>query len=490
MTDHLEIERKFDVPSDFVVPDLSDVPGCARLDDPRAAQLIAGYFDTEDLRLAGHGITLRRRSGGDDDGWHLKLPIAAGVRREIHAPLGAGQQSVPAPLAGLVAAYTRGRELGPVATVETNRQLVRLLGAGGETLAEVADDRVLAEVTGRSDWVRWREVEVELGSGPADLLAVAGDRLVRAGARPAAAASKLARLLGDRRPLPRRRYRTAGDVVVGYVAEQVATLLTYDPRVRLAEPDAAHQMRVAVRKIRSVLRGYDRLLEPGAVARVDGELRWLAENLGAVRDLEVLHQRFAGRVDELGQRRPGWLDRLTTQQRTAQTRLVKAMGEQRYVDLLDTLDRFVAAPPLTGAAKGKAAATVRPLVARAWRRVDRSYAAVGRCDTDDDRAAALHRARKAAKRARYVAESARPVLGGPAKNVGNAARRMQTTLGAYQDGIVARQWLARMNNRGSDTFTLGMVAGVEHCTAPHTLDEVAATWATCAPPKKIGKLAR
>lgn len=278
--------------------------------------------------------------------------------------------------------------------------------------------------------------------------------------------------------------------MVGYVAEQVATLLAYDPRVRLAEPDAAHQMRVAARRVRSVLRGYDRLLESAAAAHLDGELRWLAASLGAVRDLEVLRQRFADRVGELGQRQPGWLGRMTTQQRTAQVRLVKAMNEQRYLDLLDALDRFVAAPPLTGAAKGKAAKTVRPLVARAWRRVDRRYATVGRCDTGADRAAALHAARKAAKRARYVAEVARPVLGGQAKGVDKAAKRMQTALGAYQDGTVAQEWLTKMNNRGSDIFTLGMVAGVEHCAAPHTLEEVAATWAKCAKPKKFGKLVR
>jgi CHAD domain-containing protein len=533
MTEHLEVERTFDVPPDFAVPGLSGMPGCARVSGPRAERLAASYFDTGDLRLARHGVTLRRRSGGADAGWHLRLPVARGTRREIRVRLGAegaGQEPVPPRLAGLAAAYARGRVLRQVAVVETDRRVFGLLADGGETLAEVADDRVTAEVAGdrvtagaarglaaagdagslvtadtadgtaaaggwvaagtahRPGPVRWREIEVGLGSGPPELLAAISERLRAAGARPSAAASKLSRLLGVRRTPPPQRYRTAGDVLVSYVAAQVTAILDYDPRVRLADDDAVHQMRVAVRRIRSVLRVYGRLLDRDRTGPLDAELRWLAAGLGTVRDLEVLRGRFADRIDELGQQRPGWLDMMARQQSAAHARLIKTLRAQRYFSLLDALERFVADPPLAGAAAGDAARTVQPLVARAWRRVGRRFAQVDRCASEDDRAAARHAARKAAKRARYAAEAARPVLGSPAKAIAATAGRLQEVLGTYQDGIVAQRRLAQMSDSAGETFLLGMVAGVEHCAAERTLDDIAAVWAKASKPKYTRRL--
>ncbi|MFC6933071.1 CYTH domain-containing protein [Actinomadura yumaensis] len=138
---HLEIERKYDAAADFGLPDLSGLPGVASIAGPRTHGLHATYFDTADLRLAAHGITLRRRRGGDDAGWHLKIPAGPDSKQELRAPLGRAR-IVPARLASLVAAYTRGEPLLPVATLETERTVVRLLDASGETLAEVADDAV------------------------------------------------------------------------------------------------------------------------------------------------------------------------------------------------------------------------------------------------------------------------------------------------------------------------------------------------------------
>src|SRR3954454_1990758 len=83
----LEIEDKFDVPADYALPDLSGIPGCAEVSRTLSHQLVAIYFDTPDLRLAARGVTLRRRRGGDDAGWHLKLPKAKGARQEIQLPL-------------------------------------------------------------------------------------------------------------------------------------------------------------------------------------------------------------------------------------------------------------------------------------------------------------------------------------------------------------------------------------------------------------------
>ena len=75
----LETEKKYDVDAAAALPDLAAIPGVGRVGDPHQAELEAVYFDTEDLVLASRRITLRRRSGGADAGWHVKLPPEAGA---------------------------------------------------------------------------------------------------------------------------------------------------------------------------------------------------------------------------------------------------------------------------------------------------------------------------------------------------------------------------------------------------------------------------
>lgn len=224
----IEVERKYSVGADFVMPDLSAVPGVVAVTGPRTFQLSAVYFDTPGFRLAAARITLRRRTGGPDEGWHLKLPAGA-ARREVHAPLGAGTDTVPAQLADLVGEVTGGQPLGPIAWLQTARTVRHLTGAGDRVLAEVADDQVtgslpapdgprgpdrLPEPDGppgqeggatAGSWREssaWREVEVELEHGTPDLLDAAGQVLFDAGAQPSPSASKLSLVLEAAGRLP------------------------------------------------------------------------------------------------------------------------------------------------------------------------------------------------------------------------------------------------------------------------------------------------
>ncbi|TDB96504.1 CYTH domain-containing protein, partial [Nonomuraea longispora] len=196
----IEIEDKFDVPAEYEIPDLS---GLAEVVGPKTYQLVALYYDTPDLRLASRGVTLRRRRGGADPGWHLKLPKAKGVRQEITQPLTRSTKIVPAELAELVRAFTRGAELQPVARLDTRRS-VTVLFDGDVRLVEIADDHVKGTVLGEEPMVvRWREVEAELlEDGKKALLAKVGKRLRKAGATPSASSSKLAKLL-EPAPLPK-----------------------------------------------------------------------------------------------------------------------------------------------------------------------------------------------------------------------------------------------------------------------------------------------
>ena len=194
--DHLETEQKYDADTDFVLPQL----GGRRSAGPKRIYLSATYFDTDDLDLIRHKITLRRRVGGDDEGWHLKLPVRKDTRQEIHAPLDEGAAGrVPARLAAQVEDITAGHPLRPIAILDTERTVVPVAGPAGGALAEVADDRVTAVRLGEKDSepMTWREIEVEAKSpDSADLLDRVGKALREAGARPSASGSKLARVLG------------------------------------------------------------------------------------------------------------------------------------------------------------------------------------------------------------------------------------------------------------------------------------------------------
>jgi inorganic triphosphatase YgiF len=207
LTEHVETELKFEVSLHFVVPELSGLADGVTVTEPQVRLLVASYFDTRDLRLAATGITLRRRTGGTDAGWHLKLPVGAGTRRELQAPLGdAAATTVPPELAALVASWVEDHPLQVVAVLETRRTVRNLVSADGQILAEVADDTVTGQIPSLSDSpaepVTWREIEVELVSGGPQILAAARSRLAAAGARPSSSASKLGRLLSTPRPKP------------------------------------------------------------------------------------------------------------------------------------------------------------------------------------------------------------------------------------------------------------------------------------------------
>ena len=183
------------------LPDLAGAGGSVSMAPPDVQLLEATYFDTDDLRLIAAHITLRRRTGGDDAGWHIKLPVGGDTRREVHFPLGPPDLVVPGQITDEVARWSGGAPLRPVARLETRRTVRRLVSESGEVLAEVADDQVTGSRPDPADpetWRvqdTWREVEVELKSGTPDLLDAAAAGLAAAGATPSRSASKLARVL-------------------------------------------------------------------------------------------------------------------------------------------------------------------------------------------------------------------------------------------------------------------------------------------------------
>ena len=493
----VETERKFDVAQTEIVPPLHTLPGVSGVDDPVEYLLKAHYFDSPDVALARQGITLRRRSGGEDAGWHLKLPLDGDSRRELQEPLGTGK-TPPEALLRRIKVHLRGRALAPVARLTTRRVVHRLRGPDGTVLAEISDDHVDAEpllpgATGHD----WREWEVELVHGGRDLLEAVQTRFADAGVRPASHASKLARALGDLslkqtirpdRDGTRKDRKTAGGMLLAYVNEQVSTLLGQDPPVRSHGPDAVHQMRVATRRLRSILATHRRVLEPEAAAALRGELKWLAGVLGEVRDAEVMRDRLRGLLaSEPGDLVMGPVSRrldedLSATYSSGYTTLLEALDQERYFRLLDSLDDFRDNPPLNAARAGKRLKTVGAAVGKDGKRLRRavkSAASRRRSPAADE---SLHEARKAAKRLRYAAEAAAPIDAKHARLLEDAAHTIQQVLGAHQDSVVARTVLRRLgteaHRQGENAFTFGRLHAREQGLADQSAAEFHHAWKT------------
>src|SRR6202020_2343283 len=288
-----ETEMKYEAPPGTTVPQLGSLPSVASTTGPEEQLLEAEYYDTDDMRLIRDGVTLRRRRGGSDPGWHLKLPAGGSTRREIQLPLGRGRQ-VPARLARLVRGYTRGEALRPVARISTRRQVLTLTDNAGSSLAESAADDVSAQTLGEETVLsQWAEVEVELTGGSPRLLQAADAQLRKDGLRPPPRTAKRGGALGRRGPAAHggrqqdARPASAGDVVLGYLREQAERLGSMDPLVRGDEPDSVHQMRVTTRRLRSTLQSFGQVIPRSGTEEILAGLKWLGGVLGEARDAEV-----------------------------------------------------------------------------------------------------------------------------------------------------------------------------------------------------------
>ena len=357
---HVEVERKFDVPPGTVFPSFDGFSAVARVERLPSHSLDAIYFDTPKHDLAVHRVTLRRRTGGPDAGWHLKLPAGPDSRTEVHAPLDADSpEQAPEQLVDIVLAIVRDRPLAPVARITTTRSVVMLHGADGAGLAEFCDDEVRAWAIadgGHQDEQQWHEWELELvdGSveGGAALLDRLGNRLLDAGATPAGHGSKLAKVLDAAVAAPPDTPEPPADPVHRAVAEQVAELLEWDRAVRADVYDSVHQMRVTTRKIRSLLQASEDAFGLTDDAWVLDELRQLASVLGIARDAEVLAERYASALDALpaelvrGPVRERLVEGANRRYQAGLRRSLAAMRSQRYFRLLDALEGLVFAQPL------------------------------------------------------------------------------------------------------------------------------------------------
>ncbi len=471
----VEMELKFEAPAVGVSPSFDGLAAVARVEKHALQRLDAVYFDTVAHDLAANRVTLRRRTGGTDAGWHLKLP-AGDSRTEVRAPLGTPGDGVPDALLDVVRAIVRDRALVPVARISTARDVTMLYAPDGAALAEFCDDTVTASRLNPADGgaeaeQQWREWELELVDAgvedAAGLLKRLSNRLLDAGAQTAGHGSKLAKVLGETAP---QRPEPPADPVHRAVAEQVAALLLWDRAVREDADDAVHQMRVTIRQIRSLLQASEEEFGLTDDANILSELRELAAVLGVARDAEVLTERYRDALDELAPeliRGPvrrrlvdgGWL-----RYQSGLSRSHKAMRSARYFRLLDALDQVVvtAPPPDDG--------QPHLTVAAGYKRVRKRAGVAAEAATEHELDEALHRVRKAAKQLRYVAAAT------GAGKVAERAKVIQGLLGDHQDSAVSRAHLLQVADEahaaGEDTFTYGILYRREEELARRCRDQL------------------
>ncbi|MDF6045990.1 CYTH and CHAD domain-containing protein [Streptomyces sp. JH14] len=493
-----ETERKYAAPAADDISwlhDLSGVGPVASVAERGIQELDAVYYDTDDLRLARTSASLRRRTGGTDSGWHLKLPLPGDSREEIRTPL--SSENVPVELRDLALSRTRGAALRPVMRIRSTRFLRHLLDGEGDVLAELSLDVVYADSLLDDDGghAMWTEMEVELADGDPALLDGIEKVLRKNGVDRAQSVPKVVRALAETTPFLERTSDaraevtpgSAGHHVLSYLDRLVDALRDLDPAVRRDTPDAVHRMRTTARRLRGCLRSYRSVLDRQVTDPIRRDLKWLAGELGVERDHEVLRERLTSGVGEL----PGELvlgpvnARLqawdAAQRAEGRRRTLDALASHRYLNLLEKLKLLADAPPLRTKAAGK---PEKVLVKALLKEYDRLVQRMDRAldmPSGSERDATIHHARKAAKRLRYAAEAARPALGKPARRLGKRVKDVQRVSGAQHDSVVTCDSLRRLavsaHAAGEPGFTWGLLHGQERAAAGARERQLPEVWA-------------
>jgi CHAD domain-containing protein len=411
-----EHERKLDAPVGFRLPPLGGRPL-----EPRVFTSI--YYDVPGGSLAAAGITLRRRIENGRSLWQLKLP-SDDFRLELEAE--GGPRRLPDELLTLLHAHVRHGPLERIAELRTRRR-GELVARDGTT-AEVTVDEV-AVMDARRVRDEFVEVEVELRTGSPAQLDVLAEELAEAGAERGRGTPKVFRALhrdGDDKSSPESPF----EALQGKLREQLREIERHDPGTRLGrDPESVHDMRVAVRRLRALLRAGKKLVADDTSA-LDERLKELGRVLGDVRDLDVLLERLGEEAEELGgddaEQARSLLAVLRTDRSRARRRMLAALRSEEYLALLDDTARTIEDLQPSGADT-----SLDELAATRFTKLRNAVRDLPEKPADGE----LHAVRKKGKRARYAGE-----LAGWKKPV-QRAKKLQDALGEHQDAVVAAERL-------------------------------------------------
>jgi triphosphatase len=464
--DHREVEWQFDA------VDVRPVERWLQAAGPSVTQgetkrFVDTYADTDDWRLyrAGYSLRLRRR-GGRTEATMKALSVGAdGLRdrREItETPPAGGLDALSlseGPVGRRVRAVAGVKAIQPKLEVRTRRRTY-LLSSNGSAAAEVAVDSTTIPVGG-GEPARLRRIEVEANGVPRpDLVAFVAAMREACGLAPAPMSKFEAGLLAsgftpqpipDLGPVDISAEASTGEVAFAVLRQHFAAFLRKEGGTRLGEdPEEAHDMRVATRRIRAAIALFGSVL-PVRMARYREELGWVASALGAVRDLDVQLEQLEAWAA------PEGLDRevldtlagaLSAQRDLARGNLLQALDSPRYDRLVVAFTAALQHGPLRRSPSSRipAVAAAPALIKERYRKVRKGGRRIGRTST----AVEYHRLRIRAKRLRYALEFLAPIYGDSAEALIRRTVKLQDLLGAHQDAEVA---IARLRTLVADEGT-------------------------------------
>jgi CHAD domain-containing protein len=263
---------------------------------------------------------------------------------------------------------------------------------------------------------------------------------------------------------------TAATLLHERLVEQQSSLVEAEAAVRRHEPEGIHDLRVAMRRIRSALASFRPIVDASVTDPLRDELRWAAGRLGEARDAEVVADRIVTLLDEVAADTPPEVlarlrERVHADAAAVRDVVDETLDSERYAAALVLLDVVAASPPFTADAERKARPLARRRLRREARRVLKLADEAWAITEPEARAPRLHDVRKRAKRLRYAAEACEPVLGERATTVAGAAQRIQTSLGTHHDEIVTRAALRRIaeadESDEAGAFLLGRLDALE-----------------------------
>ncbi|MBI3784448.1 MAG: CHAD domain-containing protein [Deltaproteobacteria bacterium] len=419
------------------------------------------YLDTNDFALTRHGIAVRLRRNGKE--WEATAKWAGTVKGDVHErpELNVSLSQRPSlpfqlpegRLRAQLLAFTSGRPLEAIlrSSIMRRRFDVVAIDAGrrATVLAELALDRVQLRSPKGSASASYCEVEIEC---------IKGDR------RDVRSLARLLERAFSLDPSPDTKFslgmkRVYGGEILDPVVTNIADadslaaavrkvvwrhlvqLRLNDPGTRLGrDPEALHDMRVAVRRLRAVLRAFPEGFQNRQRERFRAELRWLGGVLGTVRDVDVQLERLAmARTTAPPRHRAavaGLQEFLRLDRRRRRKTMIESLESSRYLNLLLRIDQFSRSRPPSRRdlpAAQPAAAIGRRAVKGAFQHLVKGGSRAQSTLTPED----LHAVRIRAKRLRYILEFLADLTGKPGSRLVRHLVALQDLLGRYHDSVVA-----------------------------------------------------
>ncbi len=269
-----------------------------------------------------------------------------------------------------------------------------------------------------------------------------------------------------------------GEFVRGALSGSVAHLIASDAEWESGnrDPEVVHQMRVAVRKLRSLLRTLTPVLDRHWAQGLRDRLRGVSDELSSARDADVMLGRLRSRVAEIDpvdeQRSSELLAGLEARRGDAYARVTEMRRDPGYATLLRELAAAAEHPAVGVLWERPARGIVAPLLREVYKRLRRRVRRCGRHPTNLQ----LHAVRIAAKHVRYALEGFRPVMGSKAARCARCVERLQDVLGEEHDAGILARFLNELPSNPATSFVAGEIATLEDRAAERARSRWRRAW--------------